>query len=149
MIMNQSEERKQEGQEGEAVPSRSTGLLLLCVLPSVPLIPWVLHSTPRKSSSIKSCPWPHQNSIQPVLEWPVLWSAAVTLLLIYGFLPETVQGVIKSSCFFLFNSILLPSIAPLWMCSASLWDKTTPRPLDPSIILSSAIFLCHVGTIKE
>lgn len=38
-----------------------TGLLLLCVLPSVPLLSWVLHSMLRKSSSIKSCLWLHQN----------------------------------------------------------------------------------------
>lgn len=151
MIMNQPEERKWEGKEkeGEIVPSRGSGLLLLCVLPSVPLILWVLHSTLRKSSSIKSCPWPHQNSTQPLLGWPVLWSTAMTLLLVYGFLPETVQGVIKSFCFFLFNSILLPSIAPLRVCSASLWNKTIPKPLDLSIIFSSTIFLCYIGNIKE
>lgn len=51
--------------------------------------------------------------------------------------------------FFIFNSILLPSIAPLRICSASLWNKTIPRPLDPSIIFSSTIFLCYIGSIKQ
>lgn len=55
----------------------------------------------EKKQQHQKLPWPRQNKILPVLEWPVLWSIAMTLLLIYGFLPETVQGVIK--CFFFFS----------------------------------------------
>lgn len=96
-IVSHLEEREQRGKEkeGETTLSGSVVFLVLHTLPSVPLIPGVLNSTLSKTRSNKSNPCPYQSKILFVLDWPVLRPVAMTLLLIYSFLPETAHEVIK------------------------------------------------------
>lgn len=131
------------------IPSRCVGLLLLYVLLSVPPIPWVLHTKKKQQYQKLLMAMPELNPA----------CVGVTCFVIYCYdLVADLWLLDWDSArrhkkflvfFFPFNSILLLSIAPPWMCCASRWNKTALRPLGPYVIFSSTIILYHVGTIKE
>lgn len=119
MIISQLEEREQgrKEKEGETIPSRSMGLLLLCT---------TLSATGTLSTSL------HTKKNQQYQKLPMAMSelnpacVGVTCFVIYCYdLAADLWFLARDSMrshkkFFLFNSILLPSIAPPWMCCASL-----------------------------